>query len=65
MQEIKQIAGRAGRFGTQYENGEVTCMTYDDLKYVRQGMQVTDEPIIKAGMTDTASLCFNMLFVLL
>ncbi len=24
--EVKQIAGRAGRYGSRYEGGEVTCM---------------------------------------
>ena len=49
QKELKQIAGRAGRYGTQYEHGEVTCMTPEDLKYVRQGMQVLDDPVLKAG----------------
>jgi hypothetical protein len=34
------LIGRAGRYGTVYEHGEVTCMNSDDLKYVRHGMQV-------------------------
>lgn len=46
---MKQIAGRAGRYGTQYESGEVTCMTSEDLKYVRDGMQKTDALVQKAG----------------
>ena len=35
--EVKQIAGRAGRFGTVYEEGEVTTMHAEDLRLVRQG----------------------------
>jgi ATP-dependent RNA helicase SUPV3L1/SUV3 len=48
--ELKQIAGRAGRFGTIYEHGEVTCMNAEDLKYLRKGMQAIDKPIKKAGL---------------
>eukprot|EP00596_Hydrurales_sp_CCMP1899_P008950 CAMPEP_0119054606 /NCGR_PEP_ID=MMETSP1177-20130426/75184_1 /TAXON_ID=2985 /ORGANISM="Ochromonas sp, Strain CCMP1899" /LENGTH=370 /DNA_ID=CAMNT_0007034909 /DNA_START=429 /DNA_END=1542 /DNA_ORIENTATION=+ len=51
--ELKQIAGRAGRYGTVYEHGEVTCMNSDDLKYVRHGMQAIDRPIQKAGLYPT------------
>lgn len=50
LQEIKQIAGRAGRYGTQYADGVVTCMSPEDLKCVRKGMQVADQPVLKAGI---------------
>ena len=48
--EIKQIAGRAGRFGTLYEDGLVTTMRTEDMKLVRQGMETLDKPITRAGL---------------
>ena len=50
LQEIKQIAGRAGRYGTQYADGVVTCMSPEDLKCVRKGMQIADQPVLRAGI---------------
>lgn len=32
---LKQIGGRAGRHGKQWEFGEVTCLRACDLDYVR------------------------------
>jgi len=37
--EIKQIAGRAGRFGSIYPQGEVTAMHQRDLKIIRKALQ--------------------------
>ena len=48
--EIKQIAGRAGRFGTLYEDGVVTSMKGEDLRLIRRGMETLDEPITRAGL---------------
>ena len=48
--ELKQIAGRAGRFGTLYEDGLVTTMRTEDMKLVRQGMETLDKPITRAGL---------------
>ncbi|KAI8973805.1 P-loop containing nucleoside triphosphate hydrolase protein [Mycotypha africana] len=33
--QLKQIAGRAGRFGTAYSQGEVTTLNPNDLSYVK------------------------------
>ncbi|CAG8746194.1 14658_t:CDS:2, partial [Cetraspora pellucida] len=37
--QIKQIAGRAGRFGTENTIGEVTAIEDMDLRYVHQAME--------------------------
>ena len=40
-----QIGGRAGRFGTQYENGEVTTFRRDDLPLLKKILAEPIEPI--------------------
>lgn len=42
--EIKQIAGRAGRFGL-YDAGYVTAMGQEALEYVRERFDAEEEPI--------------------
>jgi ATP-dependent RNA helicase SUPV3L1/SUV3 len=37
--EIKQIAGRAGRFNSIYPNGEVTAMYEKDLKIIKKALK--------------------------
>ncbi len=49
FQEIRQIAGRAGRFGSIYETGEVTCLTNDDVTRVQQALDTNEVTIRKAG----------------
>lgn len=46
--EIKQIAGRAGRFGSQYEHGEVTVLEPNDYKYLRTGLKELDQNLLQA-----------------
>lgn len=46
--EIKQIAGRAGRFGTQYEHGEVTVLQSEDHTYLQKGLESLDKIISQA-----------------
>jgi ATP-dependent RNA helicase SUPV3L1/SUV3 len=51
--EIKQIGGRAGRFGTEHaeEGGIVTALDSRDLKRVRAGMKETPPSISRAGVS--------------
>ena len=51
--EIKQIGGRAGRFGTEHaeEGGIVTALDSRDLKRVRAGMKETPPSIGRAGVS--------------
>jgi hypothetical protein len=45
---VKQIAGRAGRSGTQYENGQVTTLHGKDMDYLRRALETVDTPVVKA-----------------
>jgi ATP-dependent RNA helicase SUPV3L1/SUV3 len=45
---VKQIAGRAGRSGTQYENGLVTTLHGKDMEYLRRALETVDTPVEKA-----------------
>ncbi|EIE76905.1 hypothetical protein RO3G_01609 [Rhizopus delemar RA 99-880] len=36
--QLKQIAGRAGRFGTAYGNGIVTALNRADLRYIKEAV---------------------------
>ena len=50
---IKQIAGRAGRFGFNKNGntiGEVTAFRKTDLKYVRECMETPNEEYLQAGL---------------
>ncbi|CAB3370056.1 Hypothetical predicted protein [Cloeon dipterum] len=49
-----QIAGRAGRYGTEYENGRVTTFKADDLPVLKSLLSQTPDPIKKAGLHPTA-----------
>lgn len=51
--EIKQIAGRAGRFQSLYPDGKVVSMKDDDMHYLRRGLQVRDKWIRSAGLFPT------------
>ncbi|KAG0192174.1 hypothetical protein DFQ28_009934 [Apophysomyces sp. BC1034] len=48
--QVKQIAGRAGRFGTLYVTGTVTTLLGQDLAYVRQSMQAPIQYLELAGL---------------
>lgn len=45
--------GRAGRFGTQWENGFVTTYKSKDLETLKQCLSQKAEPITKAGLSPT------------
>ncbi|CAG8714420.1 6329_t:CDS:2, partial [Acaulospora morrowiae] len=54
--QIKQIAGRAGRFGTVNAVGEVTALEPMDLKYVRQAMASPTKNLEMAGLQPTMEM---------
>lgn len=47
--EVKQIAGRAGRFGL-YPEGYVTTTEEQDLAYIRERMADTEEPLTQVNL---------------
>ncbi len=47
---MKQIAGRAGRAGGIYPEGEVSTFDDEDLPLLAQGMVQPSEPVIAAGL---------------
>ncbi|KAK6177920.1 hypothetical protein SNE40_012786 [Patella caerulea] len=49
-----QIGGRAGRYGTEYENGEVTTFRSEDLQILKDVTSRLIEPIEQAGLHPTA-----------
>ncbi|KAG4066866.1 hypothetical protein HA402_012933 [Bradysia odoriphaga] len=53
VSETLQIAGRAGRFGTQWEHGYVTAFKRKDLNILRKLLSSKPEPITQAGLHPT------------
>ncbi|KAI9288380.1 P-loop containing nucleoside triphosphate hydrolase protein [Umbelopsis sp. AD052] len=53
---LKQIAGRAGRFGTTYAQGEVTTFEQDDLSYVFEAMDTPTLFLKTAGIHPTLDI---------
>ncbi|KAK5670711.1 RNA helicase [Batrachochytrium dendrobatidis] len=53
VSQTKQIAGRAGRFGTQWENGQVTCLETKDMALLHASMKMTAPRIMSVGITPT------------
>lgn len=49
-----QIAGRAGRYCTQWEHGYVTTFKSDDLQTLRKLLTQKPEPLKQAGLHPTA-----------
>ncbi|XP_067909410.1 ATP-dependent RNA helicase SUPV3L1, mitochondrial isoform X3 [Heterodontus francisci] len=49
-----QIAGRAGRFNSAFQEGEVTTMNRDDLPVLQEILSRTVDPIEAAGLHPTA-----------
>ncbi len=47
---IKQIAGRAGRFSSQWGSGEVTCLNHEDMEYMRSCLATPLEPLCQGGV---------------
>ncbi|KAF6256649.1 P-loop containing nucleoside triphosphate hydrolase protein [Scenedesmus sp. NREL 46B-D3] len=46
--EVKQIAGRAGRFGGAHAAGYVTCLSQSDLPLLRQSLATASEEVADA-----------------
>lgn len=53
VSQALQIAGRAGRFGTQWEKGYVTCFNTDDLPIMKELLSKTPPDILQAGLHPT------------
>ncbi len=47
---IKQIAGRAGRFSSQWGSGEVTCLNHEDMDYMHSCLATPLEPLCQGGV---------------
>ncbi|XP_034684675.1 ATP-dependent RNA helicase SUV3, mitochondrial isoform X2 [Vitis riparia] len=56
--EIKQIAGRAGRFGSKFPDGEVTCMNVKDLPLLHSSLKSPSPVLERAGLFPTFDLLF-------
>lgn len=54
ISQALQIAGRAGRYGTQFEKGFVTTYKPEDLPVLQNLLSQPPEPILKAGLHPTA-----------
>ncbi|CAN6303573.1 unnamed protein product [Urochloa humidicola] len=54
--EIKQIAGRAGRYGSKFPVGEVTCLDGKDLQLLHSAMKSPSPIIERAGLFPTFDL---------
>ncbi|KAG2212298.1 hypothetical protein INT47_001657 [Mucor saturninus] len=54
--QLKQIAGRAGRFGTAYNEGEVTTLKPGDLTYVKECVAAPIIPLEMAGLQPTVDI---------
>ncbi|KAF1314398.1 Atp-dependent RNA helicase supv3l1, partial [Globisporangium splendens] len=46
----KQIAGRAGRYGSAYASGIATCLQEEDLKYLKESYEQAPTPLKSAGL---------------
>ncbi|KAI8065235.1 P-loop containing nucleoside triphosphate hydrolase protein [Gongronella butleri] len=54
--QIKQIAGRAGRFGTAFESGEVTTLYPKDLSFLHECLDSPIENLKLAGLQPTVDI---------
>lgn len=54
--EIKQIAGRAGRYGSKYPVGEVTCVDEEDLPLLHTALNAPSPTLERAGLFPTFDL---------
>ncbi|CAH9105125.1 unnamed protein product [Cuscuta europaea] len=58
VSEIKQIAGRAGRYGSEFPIGEVTCLDADDLPLLHSSLDSPSPIIEKAGLFPNFDLLY-------
>ncbi|CAA7388067.1 unnamed protein product [Spirodela intermedia] len=56
--EIKQIAGRAGRYGSKFPVGEVTCIDADDLPLLHSSLEAPS-PVLEERFLEKAKLSPN------
>ncbi|KAL5167861.1 DExH-box ATP-dependent RNA helicase DExH16, mitochondrial [Glycine soja] len=56
--EIKQIAGRAGRYGSNFPVGEVTCMDEEDLPLLHSSLNSPSPILERAGILPTFDLMY-------
>ncbi|GKV42467.1 hypothetical protein SLEP1_g49865 [Rubroshorea leprosula] len=60
--KIKQIAGRAGRYGSKFPVGEVTCLRADDLPLLHSSL-TAPSPILEVlalSFEILMKICFNL-----
>ncbi|RLN53674.1 hypothetical protein BBJ28_00014817, partial [Nothophytophthora sp. Chile5] len=46
----KQIAGRAGRYGSAFSSGTATCLLQEDLEYLKESYEEEPKPLTSAGL---------------
>ncbi|KAF3322865.1 ATP-dependent RNA helicase SUPV3L1 [Carex littledalei] len=54
--EIKQISGRAGRYGSKFPVGEVTCLNGKDLPLLHSSINAASPVLERAGLFPTFDL---------
>ncbi|OVA05418.1 Helicase [Macleaya cordata] len=58
VSEIKQIAGRAGRYGSKFPHGEVTCINAEDLPLLHSSLESPSPVLERAGLFPTFDLLY-------
>ncbi|KAB2067538.1 hypothetical protein ES319_A09G233100v1 [Gossypium barbadense] len=61
LPEVKQIAGRAGRYGSKYPMGEVTCLDAEDLPLLHSSLK-SASPTLQEDFLENAKLSENYFF---
>ncbi|KAK8709625.1 hypothetical protein V6N13_060638 [Hibiscus sabdariffa] len=56
--EIKQIAGRAGRYGSKFPRGEVTCANAEDLTLLHSSLKSASPILEQAGLFPSFDLIY-------
>ncbi|KAF9955365.1 RNA helicase [Mortierella alpina] len=56
LTQIKQIAGRAGRFGTEYSVGQATTLVQSDIPTLKRALAAPMTEIERAGIQPTAEM---------
>ena len=51
--EARQIAGRAGRYRSRHDAGEVTCLHAADMPELRRSLAAPLAPLEQAGLSPT------------
>ncbi|KAL1808478.1 DExH-box ATP-dependent RNA helicase DExH16, mitochondrial [Daucus carota subsp. sativus] len=58
VSEIKQIAGRAGRYGSRFPVGEVTCLDSHDLPLLHSSLNAPSPILKRAGLFPNYDLLY-------